>query len=108
MQAAESKVNFTMEDSLSIDEVTKRAFQFLGNGGIISGSMEHSCNECTQKYRVQSTSTNDVDPSAMVGMEDMSAALESQAIIEDCAPVKMVVVDGIVMGHTVSFIFVGT
>lgn len=109
MQATESKVNFTMEDSLPIDAVTKQAFQSLGNGGVIGGSMQHNCNECTQKYREQSTSADGIDPSAIVGMEDVSVTSQAQAnIIDNCAPVKMVVVDGIVMGHTVCLFYAGT
>jgi hypothetical protein len=105
MQAAVANVDFTIADGLSIDGVTKEAFQSLGNDGIIGGSMQHSCKECTQKYRESYAGSGDIDPSAIVGMEDTSATPQFQTrIIEDCAPVKMVVMDGIVMGHTVSVI----
>ena len=50
-----------------------------------------------------------IDPSAIVGMEDVSVTSQAQAnIIDNCAPVKMVVVDGIVMGHTVCVFYAGT
>jgi hypothetical protein len=103
MQATESKINFTMEDGVTIDDVTREAFHVLGNGGVISGSIQHSCNECTQKYRERSTGISGIDSSATVGMEDTLATSQFQTnIVEDCAPVKMIVVDGIVTGHTVS------
>lgn len=103
MQAAESRINFTMEDGATIDDVTREAFRVLGNEGVISGSMQHSCNECTQKYRERSTPSSDIDPSAIVGIDDNLITPQFQTtIVEDCAPVKMVIVDGIVTGHTVS------
>jgi hypothetical protein len=106
MQAAESKENFIIEDGLPIDDVTREAFTCLGNNGVITGAMQHVCNECTQKYREQSaTNTAATDPSAVVGMEDTAIEPVFQSnIVENCAPVKMVVMDGIVMGHTVSLI----
>ena len=71
----------TLGDSLSINEVTRQAFNHLGNNGIISVANGHSCSECTQPYRRSQYETID-------------------EIEEDCASVKMVVVDGIVMGPT--------
>ena len=103
MQATESNVNFIVADGLSIDDVTKEAFQLLGNGGVMSGSMEHSCDECTQRYRERSAVISNIDPSAIVGMEDTPDVPQLQTnIVDNCAPVKMIVVDGIVTGHTVS------
>ena len=103
MQAAESNINFTTADALPIDEVTRDAFQVLANNGIITGSMQHSCDECTQKYRERATGTSAIDSSAIVGMEDASVTQQLQTnVLEDCAPVKMIVIDGIVTGHTVS------
>ena len=59
--------------------MTFEAFQQLGQNGIISAADGHACSECTQPYRrSQNEHLNEIE--------------------EDRAPVKMVVIDGIVMG----------
>src|SRR5258705_2173181 len=82
-----SDLNMTLRDNLPIDEVTKEAFHILGERGIVRAADEHSHKECTQKFRrseaVSSSESEDVD------VEDIKS------------PVKMVVVDGIVMGHAI-------
>lgn len=65
--------------------MTFEAFQQLGQNGIISAANGHACPECTQPYRRSQDESLD-------------------QIEEGCAPVKMVVIDGIVMGPTVSVI----
>ena len=75
--------HLTIKDQLPIDAVTFEAFQHLGQNGVISVANGHACAECTQPYR--RTQDEEVDQ-----------------IEEDRALVKMVVVDGIVMGPTVS------
>src|SRR6266568_457788 len=92
-------------DHLPIDEVTKEAFNVLGEDGVIKSADQHSCSECTQKYRstadvIGEANANEAD---MVGMEDRNLAIEGEEANDDgeeAAPVKMVVLDGIVMGHT--------
>ena len=76
-----SKQHLTLSDKLSINEVTQEAFNHLGNNGIISVANGHDCSECTQPYRHSQYEPMD-------------------QIEEDRASVKMVVVDGIVMGPT--------
>ena len=76
-----SQQHLTLSDNLSINEVTQKAFNHLGNNGIISIANGHACLECTQPYRCSQYENID-------------------QIEEDCASVKMVVVDGIVMGPT--------
>ncbi|KAF8992030.1 hypothetical protein BDQ17DRAFT_1254332 [Cyathus striatus] len=75
MVAKLSGVNFIGLDGLSITGLTEEAFANLGENGNIHASHGHSCSECTQPYR----ETQDSPP-------------------DDSATVKMVVIDGIVMG----------
>ena len=71
------------KDSLPLDAVTFHAFQQLGQNGIISVASGHSCSECTQPYK--------------------RSQYEALDQIEAGHPtVKMPVVDGIVMGPSVS------
>ena len=76
-----SHQHLTLSDNLAVNEVTQEAFNYLGNNGLISAAEGHACSECTQPYRCSQNETID-------------------QIEEDCASVKMVVVDGIVMGPT--------
>ena len=73
--------HLTLSDNLSINEVTREAFNHLGNNGLISIADGHTCSECTQPFRRSQYETID-------------------EIEEDRASVKMVVLDGIVMGPT--------
>jgi hypothetical protein len=75
-------VDFETPAKLSIDDLTEKAFYELGNGGRIKAANNHSCSECTKPFKESVTDTI-IHPGA--------------------APVKMVVLDGIVMGPTVSF-----
>jgi uncharacterized Zn finger protein (UPF0148 family) len=76
-----SQQHLTLSDNLSINDLTQEAFNHLGNNGIISAANGHACSECTQPYRRSQYETID-------------------QIEENRASVKMVVVDGIVMGPT--------
>jgi hypothetical protein len=109
--ASASNSDLTIMDGLAIDEVTKEAYNVLGENGFIRSADQHSCPECTQKYKRSADviAVGDINVADMVGMEDRQPAIEGQAELEQhadepstAAPVKMVVVDGIVMGHTVS------
>jgi hypothetical protein len=81
--ANESSHSFELLDNLPISEVTGKAYDILGHNGSISASTNHSCSECSHAYK------QSMDPTA----EDMNI---------DAEAVKMVVLDGIVMGPTVS------
>ena len=70
-----------LNENLPIHEVTKEAFNALGQNGVIYAATGHACPECTQPYR----------PSANENHDDMNV---------DHADVTMHVVDGIVMGPT--------
>ena len=80
--ASSDDVDFETPANLSIDDLTEKAFYDLGNGGHMKVANDHSCSECTKPFKESVTDTT---------------------IHPDAAPVKMVVLDGIVMGPTVSF-----
>ena len=80
--ASSDDVDFETPANLSIDDLTEKAFYDLGNGGRMKVANDHSCSECTKPFKESVTDTT---------------------IHPDAAPVKMVVLDGIVMGPTVSF-----
>jgi hypothetical protein len=81
--ASASGWHLTMKDTLPINAVVFEAFQQLGKNGVISIANGHACPECTQPYR--------------------RSQYEMPDQIEETHPsVKMVVIDGIVMGPTVS------
>jgi hypothetical protein len=84
-----------LDDKLNISEVPGQAFHYLGQGGRIHLASGHTCTECTQKYK----KTADVIPE---NDESQNSASNSQEIDSNAAAVTMVVVDGIVMGPTVS------
>jgi hypothetical protein len=87
--------NLELDANLNITEVTEQAFNLLGQNGRIHLAAGHACDECTHQYKA----TADVMPpddnpqNSTTGSENMDV---------DVAPVTMVVVDGIVMGPTVS------
>ena len=79
--ANKSSHSFELIDNLPISEVTGKASDILGHN--INAATHHSCSECSHAYK------NTMNPTA----NDMNV---------DAADVKMVVLDGIVMGPTVS------
>ncbi|TFK58131.1 hypothetical protein BDN72DRAFT_727969, partial [Pluteus cervinus] len=77
--AAASQKTLILDDKIRIKDITQGAYELLGTNGIIAASTDHECSECSQPYKA----TPDVisgDPSELH------------------APVKMVVLDGVVMG----------
>jgi len=81
--AAVSSDSIELIDNLPISEVTKKAFDILGYKGRIHAASNHSCSECTHPYKHPANS--------------------NPATASNAADVTMVVLDGIVMGPTVSF-----
>ena len=79
--AADQDVYLELNENLPIDEVTREAFNALGQNGVIYAANGHACPECTQPYRHSENENPD----------DMNV---------DHADVTMHVVDGIVMGPT--------
>jgi hypothetical protein len=87
--AAASDHSIDLADNLPISEVTGKAFDILGHDGLIRAAIHHSCSECSHSYN-QSVNINPTT----VSIND----IENLGV-----NVKMVVLDGIVMGPTVSF-----
>ena len=122
--SATSGLNLELKDGLPINDVTTEAFSVLGEAGMIRAADKHTCSECTQEYKAKADLIINEDPAAIVGVdenqrvpqlaeehipqisvEDTDTSIRSPSADEmdvDHAPVKMVVVDGIVMGTTVS------
>ncbi|TFK60385.1 hypothetical protein BDN72DRAFT_905015 [Pluteus cervinus] len=87
--ASTSGMNLVLADGISADAVAMGAFEELGERGMIRSADGHSCEECTHKYKA----TADIITEDAQILPPTDSEEES-----DTAPVKMVVVDGIVMG----------
>jgi hypothetical protein len=81
--------------NLPIEEVPKKAFHSLGSNGVIQPAHHHACTECTHPYKAEP----DTVPVDGIG------APENVGNNNIGPMVNMVVVDGIVMGTTVSHLF---
>lgn len=122
--AQESKIDIELNDPLNITEVTTQAFEILGEKGIIRAADKHECSECTQPYKKRSDAVLN-NPAAVVGVDENqnvpplaeAAQVPNQpqqdspisvddddddAMDVEKKKVTMVVLDGIVMGPTVS------
>src|ERR1700733_5270603 len=64
--------DLVLPDGLAIDEVTKEAFEVLGDNGRIAAAHQHTCLDCTQKYRETADVINE-DEAAMVGVDEQHA-----------------------------------
>ena len=69
-------------------------YRNLGDNGMIRAGDGHSCDDCTHKYKATADTIRQ-DGTAVIATEEV-----------DAEPVKLVVVDGIVMGPKVRFLFV--
>lgn len=118
--AAASEINLELNDNSSIDEVVREAYTILGENGIIRSANEHACSECTHEHKNVSDipiADNRDDPAAVANMDENNAVpvlrQEPNSEVEQGpntntqvqtqldnqkALVKMVVLDGIVMG----------
>ena len=124
--AEECGIDAEFDDGLNIKEVTTQAYSLLGENGIIRAADQHACAECTQKYK----KTSDVvfnDPAAVVGMDATDDDIPAMALnheqvqidlpqnpvtaeddmeVDDIPNIKMVVLDGVVMGPQVNIIYI--
>jgi hypothetical protein len=124
--AEECGIDAEFDDGLNIKEVTTHAYSLLGENGIIRAADQHACTECTQKYK----KTSDVvfnDPAAVVGMDATDDNIPAMALnheevqfdlpqtpvtadnemdVDDIPNIKMVVLDGVVMGPQVNTIYI--
>jgi hypothetical protein len=124
--AASSNHGLELPDRLAIGEVVKQAFTILGENGIIRSADQHFCSGCTQPFKRVADKITGEDPAALLGVDDnctvpvltgenagqaVQDAAQARLRAEDImdidegddsikAPVKMVVMDGIVMGNT--------
>jgi len=90
--AAASSYSLELLDNLPISDVAEKAFDILGQNGMLHAAIPHSCSECTHPYKA---TVNINPPIPPVDGMDIDEGPPS-------ADVKMVVLDGIVMGPTVS------
>jgi hypothetical protein len=131
--ASSSTTDFSVHYGLAIKDITKAAFQVLGKSGIIRSADHHQCAECTHAHKATADMLTGDDPAGVVGVDENRAipalagpqanlAIRDAQIARDRAadqaqmgdvlmderpdhaPVRMVVLDGIVMGHQVCLI----
>jgi hypothetical protein len=53
---------------LAIKDITKTAFQVLGESGIIRSADHHQCEECTHAHKATADILTGDDPAGVVGM----------------------------------------
>jgi len=119
--ASSFDLNLELEDGLAINQITKQAFAILGEKGIIRAAENHTCSECTQPYKPSSDHISFYDSAATVGIDENSLVPQldsgniqqvqsSQSMHQTKsthnpliahADVRLVVLDGIVMGPSV-------
>jgi len=107
--------------------VTKHAFISLGEGGVIRSAEDHFCSECTHNYNQTADRITGDDPAAVIGVDEnrqvpVLTGENADLAVQDAAqarfnaesamdidqspspsedtPVKLVVLDGVVMGPT--------
>jgi hypothetical protein len=68
--SASSHLQFETPDGLALDEVTKLAFQTLGEKGVIRSAQNHFCKDCTHKYKSRPDRLTGDDPAATVGIDE--------------------------------------
>ena len=127
--ASASGSSLVLHDSLTANEVATQAFEQLGENGVIRSANHHECSECTHPFKARADILTGDDPAAVVGIDENRAVpslqgedvdravrdaaqarqsarmqedeMEVESDKPDVAPVQMVVVDGILMGHQV-------
>jgi hypothetical protein len=92
--------------------VVSEAFVILGGNGVIAAAGNHSCSECTQEYKqcvdiISVAAAESVDESMNDERVEELEELEelegpTNRIADDRSIVTMAVLDGIVMGPSVS------
>ena len=125
--AGASKHTLELEDNLSIDQVTKEAYNQLGEQGVIRSAENHFCAECTHDFKHTADIITADDPAAVIGIDEnrdvpaltgdgaelavqdaAQARYNAQHAMDidqssspiEASPVKLVVLDGVVMGPT--------
>jgi CxC5 like cysteine cluster associated with KDZ transposases/CxC6 like cysteine cluster associated with KDZ transposases len=125
--AKASDQSLELPDELPIAEVTKHAFISLGEEGVIRSAENHFCSECTHTFKQTADIITGDDPAALIGVDEncnvpaltgedadlavldaAQARLNAETAMDidrspspDAeTPVKLVVLDGVVMGPT--------
>jgi len=104
-----SGVDLELEDDITL--VTKQVFSILDDRGIIRAVDNHHCSECTQTYKSQADSFSLFDSAATVGVDENAFQILYQFNLllqfktDANADVRMVVVDSIVIGPNVCFLY---
>ena len=108
-------ITFESNNNPSIAELTHKAYDSLGENGGIRLSDGHACSECTQDYKATADYIpQNNDPAAILGVDNdgpvpaLAKEIPNLANIPNLtpntgpttvnSPVKMVVMDGIIMG----------
>src|ERR1700683_4838968 len=68
--AKSSGVILEMENDIPIAQVTKKAFIRLGDSGVIKCARNHSCSQCTHKYKETADRIAGDDPAAVLGVDE--------------------------------------
>src|SRR6202453_4157386 len=68
--AKSSGVTLEMENDIPIAQVTKNAFIQLGDNGVIKCAQNHSCSQCTHKYKETADRITGDDPAAVLGVDE--------------------------------------
>jgi hypothetical protein len=68
--ASASGIDLELSDRLPINEVTKQAFDVLGEGGLIRSADGHVCAECTHEYRQHADMIAEGDAAAVAGIDE--------------------------------------
>jgi hypothetical protein len=92
--------SLVVSHNLPIEDVPKEAFHILGSNGVIQPAHHHACTECTHPYKEH---PDTVPVGEVAGEENQQRGVENRG--NNGPMVNMVVVDGIVMGTTVSYPF---
>jgi len=114
-----------IENGVPLEEVTRQAYIELGENGVIRSADQHFCSECTHDFKHTADRITGDDPAAVIGIDenhnvpaltgedaDLAAQDAAQAILDaenamnideipspiEESPVKLVVLDGVVMG----------
>ena len=77
-----------MKDGLSIEDITFEEFSCLGDNGFIQAAQGHACSECTHAYRRTADTISDLN------------VIHQSTSESEGAPVKIIVINGIVIGPT--------
>jgi hypothetical protein len=116
-----------VKDGLSIQGLVKEAYNILGEKGVIQSAENHFCSECTHEFKQTADIITGDDPAAVIGIDEnrdvpVLTGEGAELAVQDAAqarynaqhamdvdqrtspveesPVKLVVLDGVVMGPT--------